>query len=152
MKYVLHLESAAADLVSNPSSSVNIGTKIPPPPTPPTVPNPEPRKPITVARTILQLNFNACKINQNKSTKLWAFRVNMINTHRPDFSRLANANIAAVSQRSGDDVGIALCVEVEVSGEDCGGERNEEVEQEGSRRRHRDSKLCFRYALFFSTV
>jgi hypothetical protein len=33
-----------------------MGTKIPPPPTPPTVPNAEPRNPMTVATTTRQLN------------------------------------------------------------------------------------------------
>lgn len=54
----IHLERAAADLVSNPTIKVSIGTNMPPPPTPPTVPKADPRNPITVARTILQLNSN----------------------------------------------------------------------------------------------
>lgn len=50
---------AAADFVSKPTMRVSIGTKIPPPPTPPTVPQAEPRNPITVANTSLQLNSNS---------------------------------------------------------------------------------------------
>lgn len=64
----LHLESAAADLVSNPRRSVSIGTKMPPPPTPPTVPNPDPKNPITVASTIRQLNFNSYSSKKKKKT------------------------------------------------------------------------------------
>lgn len=55
----LHLEIAAADLVSKPTTRVSMGTNMPPPPTPPTVPHADPKKPITVAKTILQLNFNS---------------------------------------------------------------------------------------------
>lgn len=33
---------------------------MPPPPTPPTVPQADPKNPITVAKTILQLNSNSC--------------------------------------------------------------------------------------------
>ena len=62
-----HFERAAADLVSNPTIKVSIGTKMPPPPTPPTVPNADPKNPITVANTILQLNLNSCpKIKKKK--------------------------------------------------------------------------------------
>lgn len=68
-KKVIHFERAAADLVSNPTINVSIGTKMPPPPIPPTVPNADPKKPITVANTILQLNFNSCDINQYPITK-----------------------------------------------------------------------------------
>lgn len=63
----LHLERAAADFVSNPTIKVSIGTNIPPPPTPPTVPHADPRKPITVAKTSLQLNFNSC-IKKNEQS------------------------------------------------------------------------------------
>jgi hypothetical protein len=52
----LHLESAVADLVSKPTTRLSMGTKIPPPPTPLTVPNAEPRKPTTVTTTTRQLN------------------------------------------------------------------------------------------------
>jgi len=54
------LERAAADLVSKPIIRVSIGTKMPPPPTPPTVPKADPRKPIIVAKASLQLAFNSC--------------------------------------------------------------------------------------------
>lgn len=50
------MDMAAADFVSNPTIKVSMGTKIPPPPTPPTVPHADPRNPIIVASTILQLN------------------------------------------------------------------------------------------------
>lgn len=65
----LHLEMAAADFVSNPTMRVSIGTKIPPPPTPPTVPQAEPRNPITVANTSLQLTSNSLKTQKNKIKK-----------------------------------------------------------------------------------
>lgn len=68
IKYI-HLERAAADLVSNPTIKVSIGTKIPPPPTPPTVPNAEPRNPIIVATTILHPNSNFCKNFKKKKNK-----------------------------------------------------------------------------------
>ena len=47
--------------MSNPTTRFSMGTKIPPPPTPPTVPNAEPKKPIAVARALLQLNSRSCK-------------------------------------------------------------------------------------------
>lgn len=59
---------AAADLVSNPIINVSIGTKMPPPPTPPTVPQAEPRNPITVAATSLQLGSKS--FNRKKKKKL----------------------------------------------------------------------------------
>ena len=55
------MERAAADLVSKPMIRVSMGTKMPPPPTPPTVPKADPRKPIIEAKASLQLGFNSCK-------------------------------------------------------------------------------------------
>lgn len=66
----LHLESAAADLVSNPTIKVSIGTKMPPPPTPPTVPQADPRNPITVANKSLQLNSNFCNHKRKPSNQI----------------------------------------------------------------------------------
>lgn len=54
----VHLERAAADLVSNPTINVSIGTKMPPPPTPPTVPKADPKNPIKLATAILHPNSN----------------------------------------------------------------------------------------------
>lgn len=71
-KKKLHLERAAADLVSKPTIKVSIGTKMPPPPTPPTVPHAEPRNPITVANTNRQLNSSFCN-PINKSTKTYFY-------------------------------------------------------------------------------
>ena len=59
----LHLERAAADLVSKPRRRVSMGTKMPPPPTPPTVPHADPRNPIKVANASLQLAFSSCTNN-----------------------------------------------------------------------------------------
>jgi len=71
----IHLERAAADLVSNPTIKVSMGTKMPPPPTPPTVPHADPRSPITVASTVLQLNSNFCtrdyQLRKQNQTPLW---------------------------------------------------------------------------------
>jgi hypothetical protein len=41
---------------------VSIGTKIPPPPTPPTLPNAAPKNPTIDPTTILQPNFISCPI------------------------------------------------------------------------------------------
>lgn len=49
-----HLEMAVDDLESNPIIRASIGTKIPPPPTPPTLPNAAPRKPIIDPTTSFQ--------------------------------------------------------------------------------------------------
>lgn len=54
-----HLERAAADLASNPTMRLSMGTNIPPPPTPPTVPKADPKNPITVAKTTFQLNSSS---------------------------------------------------------------------------------------------
>lgn len=47
---------AVEDFGSKPMIKVSIGTKIPPPPTPPTLPNAAPKNPITDPTTSLQLN------------------------------------------------------------------------------------------------
>jgi hypothetical protein len=72
----LHFDIAAADFVSNPSIRVSIGTKIPPPPTPPTVPQADPRNAITVANTSFQLNFKSYLHNfiQNKQKSNSTFK------------------------------------------------------------------------------
>ena len=81
----IHLERAAADLVSNPTIKVSMGTKMPPPPTPPTVPHADPRSPITVASTVLQLNSNFCtryyQLRKQNQTPM-ASRFNTINSER----------------------------------------------------------------------
>lgn len=46
---------AVEDFGSKPMIKVSIGTKIPPPPTPPTLPNAAPKNPITDPTTSLQL-------------------------------------------------------------------------------------------------
>lgn len=55
----IHFERAAADLASKPTTRVSMGTKMPPPPTPPTVPKAEPRKPMTVAKPLLQFTSSS---------------------------------------------------------------------------------------------
>jgi hypothetical protein len=52
-----HFDIAVDDFGSNPMMSVSIGTKIPPPPTPPTLPNAAPKKPISDPSTICHPNF-----------------------------------------------------------------------------------------------
>lgn len=47
---------AVEDFGSKPMIKVSIGTKIPPPPTPPTLPNAAPKNPITDPTTSLQPN------------------------------------------------------------------------------------------------
>lgn len=64
---------AAADLVSNPTMRVSIGTKMPPPPTPPTVPHADPRNPITVATTTLHPNSNFCTTPSPRKAKETTF-------------------------------------------------------------------------------
>nr|GMC49259.1 uncharacterized protein LOC109150345 [Ipomoea batatas] len=46
-----------ADFASNPIIRVSMGTNMPPPPTPPTLPNAAPKNPIMLPRTIFQSNF-----------------------------------------------------------------------------------------------
>lgn len=66
---------AAADLGSKPMINVNMGTKIPPPPTPPMLPNAPPMNPKNDPNTIFHPNFmgyvhtrEADKIYQIKNT------------------------------------------------------------------------------------
>ena len=54
---------AVADLGSNPIIKLSIGTKIPPPPTPPTLPKAAPKNPTRVPNTTCQLNSNSWEIN-----------------------------------------------------------------------------------------
>lgn len=56
---------AVADLGSNPIIKLSIGTKIPPPPTPPTLPKAAPKNPTRVPNTICQLNSNSWEINDS---------------------------------------------------------------------------------------
>lgn len=56
---------AVADLGSNPIIRLSIGTKIPPPPTPPTLPKAAPKNPTRVPNTICQLNSNSWEINDS---------------------------------------------------------------------------------------
>lgn len=56
---ILHFEIAVADLGSKPIIKLSIGTKMPPPPTPPTLPKAAPKKPTRVPKTICQLNSNS---------------------------------------------------------------------------------------------
>lgn len=51
---------AVEDLGSKPTIKVSIGTKIPPPPTPPTLPNAAPKNPIIEATTSFHPNFISC--------------------------------------------------------------------------------------------
>lgn len=73
---IIHLDKAAADLVSNPTIKFNIGTKIPPPPTPPTVPNADPKNPMVVAIPLFQLTSNSYL---NKRSIIY---INIINIRR----------------------------------------------------------------------
>lgn len=77
IKSLLHLDIAVADLGSNPIIKLSMGTKMPPPPTPPTLPNAAPKNPMIVPKTICQPNFISCtrkslisnKTNQNYLAK-----------------------------------------------------------------------------------
>lgn len=51
---------AVEDLGSKPMIKASIGTKIPPPPTPPTLPNAAPKNPMIDPTIILQPNFMFC--------------------------------------------------------------------------------------------
>ena len=66
----LHLEIAVEDFGSNPMMRESMVTNIPPPPTPPTVPNADPRNPIIVPVTILHPNSMSCKFNHPSSSTL----------------------------------------------------------------------------------
>jgi hypothetical protein len=77
----LHLESAAADLVSNPTIKVSMGTKMPPPPTPPTVPQADPRNPISVTKPSLQLNSNSCTDPKTENYPISKYKKQCKHTH-----------------------------------------------------------------------
>lgn len=51
---------AVEDLGSKPMIKVSIGTKIPPPPTPPTLPNAAPKNPTIDPTIIFQPSFISC--------------------------------------------------------------------------------------------
>ena len=57
---------AVEDFGSKPMIKVSIGTKIPPPPTPPTLPKAAPKKPIIDPTTTLHPNTNSCSNHQFK--------------------------------------------------------------------------------------
>jgi len=80
-KKLLHLERAAADLVSKPTIRVSMGTKMPPPPTPPTVPKADPRNPITVANATLHPTFNSCTPSK-ESISLFHFHDDSVTENR----------------------------------------------------------------------
>ena len=65
----LHFDNAVDDLESNPIISVSMGIKMPPPPTPPTLPHAAPKNAIIVPATILKPNFISCKSNQRLLTR-----------------------------------------------------------------------------------
>ena len=89
---------AAADLVSKPTMRVSMGTKMPPPPTPPTVPHADPRNPIIVANMILQLNFNSCNQEERamKKAKYWQSHAD---THSLD-----KQNMKAKKKKNSDNI------------------------------------------------
>jgi hypothetical protein len=61
-----HFDIAVDDFGSNPMMSVSIGTKIPPPPTPPTLPNAAPKNPISEPSTICHPTSIGCRKQANK--------------------------------------------------------------------------------------
>lgn len=58
---------AVEDLASKPMISVSIGTKIPPPPTPPMLPRAAPKNPIMEPNTSLQPNSISCPVKPKKT-------------------------------------------------------------------------------------
>lgn len=64
-----HLEIAVDDLGSKPMIKVSIGTNIPPPPTPPTLPRAAPRKPMHDPTTTLQPNSISCVFNSKQEKR-----------------------------------------------------------------------------------
>jgi hypothetical protein len=60
-RFLLHFDIAVDDFASNPIIKVSMGTKMPPPPTPPTLPSAAPKNPIMVPTTIFQPNFMSCE-------------------------------------------------------------------------------------------
>lgn len=65
----MHFDNAVDDLESNPITSVSMGTKMPPPPTPPTLPHAAPKNAIIVPPTILKPNLMSWKPNQKLLTR-----------------------------------------------------------------------------------
>ena len=55
---------AVEDLGSKPMIKASIGTKIPPPPTPPTLPKAAPKNPIIDPTIIFQSNFISCSTKE----------------------------------------------------------------------------------------
>lgn len=69
---------AVDDFGSKPMINVSIGTKIPPPPTPPTLPNEAPKNPISDPSTIFHPNsmgYHIHKIHQISTTHIKKKRV-----------------------------------------------------------------------------
>ena len=56
-QFLLHVDITVDDFASNSIAKVSMGTKMPPPPTPSTLPNAANKNPIMVPTTILQPNF-----------------------------------------------------------------------------------------------
>lgn len=81
---MLHFESAVDDLASNPTIRVSMGTYMPPPPTPPTLPKAAPRNPIILPTMILQPSFISCKA---KSQMLESVNSNKL-MHKKKFCQL----------------------------------------------------------------
>lgn len=125
----LHLESAAADLVSKPTRRLSMGTNIPPPPTPPTVPNAEPRNPTTVATTTRQLNARSCNPTGGQHAESATItrtharekRARSLAAYRPDARRPRGEAEAAIG----------------VTGARLGGGNDEAGEHRGARRPRR---------------
>lgn len=66
---------AVEDLGSKPMIKASIGTKIPPPPTPPTLPNAAPKNPMIDPTIILQPNFMFCSTTTTTTTMHAHFRL-----------------------------------------------------------------------------
>jgi hypothetical protein len=64
------LDIAVDDFGSKPIIRLSIGTKMPPPPTPPTLPNAAPQNPIKVPKTIRHPNSISCIPSNNNNHKL----------------------------------------------------------------------------------
>lgn len=62
---ILHLDIAVEDFASKPITRLSIGTNMPPPPTPPTLPNAAPKNPIIVPKIIRHPNSISCNLHVN---------------------------------------------------------------------------------------
>lgn len=91
----LHLDIAVADFASNPIIKLSIGTKIPPPPTPPTLPNDAPKNPIILPRTICHPNFRSCKENFT----IIHVSISWPKSHNPNWGKKDNISILIMAQR-----------------------------------------------------